>query len=493
MPSGTNHYVKLGVPRDATPEEIRSAYFEAARRMHPDANPDPDAQELFIQIQDAYEVLSNPEKRAQYETILPPPDITPPQISQTIQFSRSCLPRLMEAQLIYVLVELTSIPDPTVNIAPPLNLCLVLDCSTSMQGPRMDMVKSNAIQLLRQMKPQDTISIVTFSDRAEVLIPATRVSDLSRMEGRINQLQTGGGTEIYHGLETGLAQIHRNLSGSFINHMIMLTDGRTYGDEEACLQLAEQAASLGVGISGLGIGHEWNDVFLDKLASSGGGSSMYISAPKELHKFLEQKYNNLGRVYAEQVTLDFQSDENVELRCVFRLQPEAAPLPVTSPIRVGNIQQFNSLSLLMEFKVQNITDRMKEIHLAEGRIKMEIPIRTIPTARIHLSLSRPVVWNAEPEPPPRTIIQALSRLTLYRLQEKAREEVAEGNIAKATRHLHYLATHLLSQGERELAHTVLVEADHIQQNHQFSKEGDKRIKYGTRALMLPPGLESKRP
>jgi len=357
----------------------------------------------------------------------------------------------------------------------------------------MDMVKSNAIQLLRQMKPQDTVSIVTFNDRAEVLIPATRVSDLTRIEARINQLQTGGGTEIFHGLETGLAQIHRNLSGSTINHLIMLTDGRTYGDEEACLQLAEQAASQGIGLSGLGIGHEWNDAFLDKLASSSGGSSMYISAPKELHKFLEQKYSNLGRVYAEQVTLDFESDANVDLRYVFRLQPEAAPLSITSPIRAGNIQQFNSLTLLLEFKVNNVTDRTKEVILAHGRIKMEIPTRAIPTARTLLNMSRPVVWDAEPEPPPHTIIQALSKLTLYRLQEKAREEVAEGNITQATRHLHYLATHLLSQGERELAHTVLIEADHIHQNQQFSKEGDKRIKYGTRALMLPPGLESKKP
>jgi Ca-activated chloride channel family protein len=71
--------------------------------------------------------------------------------------------------------------------------------------------------------------------------------------------------------------------------------------------------------------------------------------------------------------------------------------------------------------------------------------------------------------------------------------VAAGEIGKATRHLQYLATHLLAHGERDLAHTVLVEAEHIHQTNQFSKEGDKRIKYGTRALLLPPGLESDQP
>ena len=47
----------------------------------------------------------------------------------------------------------------------------------------------------------------------------------------------------------------------------------------------------------------------------------------------------------------------------------------------------------------------------------------------------------------------------------------------------------LSQGERELAHTVLLEADHIQKAKQYSKEGDKKIKYGTRALLLTSGRE----
>ena len=60
-------------------------------------------------------------------------------------------------------------------------------------------------------------------------------------------------------------------------------------------------------------------------------------------------------------------------------------------------------------------------------------------------------------------------------------------------HLQYLATHLLAEGDRELAHTVLVEAEHIQQSHRFSQEGDKRIKYGTRALLLLPGPEQNQP
>jgi hypothetical protein len=48
-----------------------------------------------------------------------------------------------------------------------------------------------------------------------------------------------------------------------------------------------------------------------------------------------------------------------------------------------------------------------------------------------------------------------------------------------------MATHLLAQGERSLAKTVLLEAENIQKQKAFSENGEKQIKFGTRALLLP--------
>jgi Ca-activated chloride channel family protein len=487
-----NLYNLLKVPKDATGDEIRKAYFEAARRLHPDANPDPKAAELFIQIQEAYETLVDSTRRQRYDESIGATGPLDPSVSMNLIYSRAVLPVLKEPQLVYVLLELISTAEQGLADTQALNLCLLIDRSTSMQGARMDMVKANAVQMMRQMKKNDVLSIVTFSDRAEVLLPATMGPDVARLEAKISMIMTGGGTEILQGLEAGVAEVRRHLNQGCINHIILLTDGNTYGDEPACVEIANACAAQGIGISGLGIGHEWNDDFLDKLATISGGSSMYISAPKDLHKHMDSKFSHLTRIYAENVALELELEPNVELTYAFRIMPESGQLDRQPPIRMGNLVYTKTLTVLLELLVKSIPDSAKPLTLGSGRVKMDIPSRTITTARLPVQFSRPVGGGRLHEPPHPAILQAMSRLTFYRMQERARQEVTAKNFTEATRHLQYLATHLLAEGERDLAHTVLVEAEHIQQTNQFSKEGDKRIKYGTRALLLPPGSEFKK-
>jgi len=484
-PDQKDYYATLGITRDASQEDIKRAYFQAAQKLHPDKNTAAGETELFMGVQQAYEVLSNPKRRALYDATLPPQEKIDLPYRYKLIYSRPNLVHLDEPQMLYLIVELESPMEGRRTLSPPLNVCLVLDRSTSMKGEKMDVVKSTAIQVLRSLRPQDILSVVTFSDRAEVIIPAAYHQERTRLEARIQMIQPSGATEIYQGLEAGVKEVMRSIDSKRINHIILLTDGHTYGDEQLCLTLASKVAEHGIGISAMGIGQEWNDIFLDVLATRTGGSSTFISEPQEIKRLLLEKFNALAQTYADDITLELNSLEGVELSYGFRLQPDPAPVNLDDqPMHLGSILQDTSTRLIFEYIIQPKAVKSENLTFMDGTLNVTIAARPLPVPPLRMKLQRPVSNQPESDPPPKEVVQALSRLMLFRMQERARKEIDKGNIDLATRQLQTLAANLLSQGERSLAQTIMLEVDHLQNKNTLSAEGGKKINYGTRALFL---------
>ncbi len=492
-PQKQDYYSILGVARNASQEEIKRAYFEAAQRLHPDRNTAAGETELFLGVQQAYEALSNPARRLQYDATLPPEEKIKLPYEYNLTYSRSSLIHMEEPQMLYVILEMQAPVESRRAPAPPLNVCIVLDRSTSMSGEKMDVVKASAIQILRNLRQQDILSVVTFSDRAEVIIPAAyHQDDRARLEARIQMIQPAGGTEIFQGLEAGAKEVMRSLDSKRLNHIILLTDGQTYGDEQLCLELASQLGARGVGVSAMGIGMEWNDVFLDVLATRTGGSSAYIAEPQDIKKLLLEKFNALAQVYAEEVNLITEPVEGIQLSYMFRLQPDPGLIVMDeSTLRLGPILQDTSTRVIFEYIIHPTAVKSDTAIVLDGMLKASISSTPLPVPSFRMRLQRPVLDKAEADSPPAEIVQALSRLMLYRMQERARAEIEKGNIEAGTRQLQALAANLMTQGERSLARTIAWEVDRLQQDKGISAEGGKKIKYGTRALFLaPPKKES---
>jgi Ca-activated chloride channel family protein len=480
-------YNILKIPRDAAPDDVRQAYFEAARKYHPDVNANPEASELFLKIQDAYDVLSHKERRRRYDLSLQVDEPIAPDVKLELQYGRPELLNVSEPQLVYIIGDLRTTLDEAQVRRTPLNLNLTIDRSTSMNGPRLDMVKANINSLLKILQPDDILSVVAFSDKADVIVPPTRLGDDEKIRRKIAGISASGSTEIFQGLVAGISEAKRHLRPNYINHLILLTDGHTYGDEAACLRIGEECAELGIGISGVGIGADWNDEFLDRLSNLGGSSCHFLTGEDDLEIFLIAKLNLFKKIYAERVALDLELEDGVELRYAFQISPENGPITTGNRMHIGVISFGMPCRFALELLVKSTPKAGMSKRLVRGKIMMEVLSRKIPYAKLQFQSKLPVSGDPSQSLVNRDVLQDISHVMLYRMQERARSEIKDGDFTNGTRHLQSFATNLYSQGEQEFAHSVLREAEFIQGNRRYTEEGEKRIKYHTRALLTPPG------
>jgi Ca-activated chloride channel family protein len=158
-------------------------------------------------------------------------------------------------------------------------------------------------------------------------------------------------------------------------------------------------------------------------------------------------------------------------------------MPLDSPLFLGTIPTETSLSVMLEFELDASQLHGGDLVLLDGELRLNIPSRTNPTAKAKIRLSRPVVDMDEDEGPAQTLINAISKLSMYRIQEQARHDIEAGDLVGAAKKMRMLATQLLSSGHKGLAKTVLLAADEIKENGRFGEKHGKQIKYGTRALI----------
>lgn len=483
-------YAILGLTPDATTEDIKAAYRRAARRLHPDVNQhNPGATVQFQDITTSYELLLDERKRSAYlDSAKNNRPSSSGFIFRVTPSKRAVVP-LPETQVVYLLAEIipdTRDPIATFKRESRLNLALVLDRSSSMAGIRLEKVKVAAHQIIDQLTPKDIFSVVAFNDFGEVIIAATPVNDKPALKARVSMMVASGSTEMFQGLSLGVDEVRKYLAPRLVNHVILLTDGATYGDEHKCLDLAKQAAAQGISISAMGLGQEWNDKFLDNLASMTGGHSSYVNTSSAVVRFLNDHVRNLANVYAERIQLSVAPDPDVRLESAFKLAPNPQPLSVdTGFIPLGSLQINRTISVLLQLELPpNAKEGFRSIArlVAQGDIFLE---------RIHkfqgiTDISLEINANPPVEDPPTSILDALGKLTLYRMQERAQEAMDRGDSQEATRRLQILGTRLTEMGEPELGAQALAEARNVSKTNMLSDQGRKSLKYTTRFLLAPP-------
>ena len=390
-------------------------------------------------------------------------------------------------QLLYLLADIR----PPQHVRPkdnmPLNISLVIDKSTSMKGERINKVRAAAAHIIEKLSTQDYISIVSFADRADVIVPSTQPTSPRDLLSRLNGISPSGGTEIFQGLAASYREVAKVELNKYVNHIILLTDGQTYGDSKLCLELAEKAAQLGIGISGFGIGDEWNDRFLDDLASFSGGQSGYIQEPEQIIHLLRQRIQSLGTLYASNAQINFDLPKNFGVRKVYKLTPFFQPLKLNqNVVSAGAIESRIPLGILAEIEVSGLTSQ-SEISIPI-EIKAQIPDATPPGFSLRLSHNISSS-NEDGGQMPDAIIQAVRMLNLYRMNENIWQDMDDGNSKNLVKRMDLLTRRFEEAGMDQLANNIRHSTRMFQAGDKLNAGDRLEIKYGTR-VQLTTTLQS---
>lgn len=206
----------------------------------------------------------------------------------------------------------------------PLNLCLILDRSGSMEGPPMDYMKRACGYVVDLLEPSDVLSIVAFEERAEVIMPARRVVNKTLIKEHINRLEVGNTTNLYDGIAMGASQIASVASAGYVNRALLFTDGEpTAGNKDfhsIVGQVAEQK-SRGITVTALGFGMEYNEELLAGIARQSGGNYYYITRPELIPEIFRKELETLMNVVARNIRMRVQMSRWVQVRQVFGKLP----------------------------------------------------------------------------------------------------------------------------------------------------------------------------
>lgn len=198
----------------------------------------------------------------------------------------------------------------------PVNIALVLDQSGSMSGEKIARARDAAMMVVDFLEPDDIVSVVTYDDTVNVVVPATRISDKQMIKNRIRSIRSGGSTALFAGVVKGADEVRKFFSRQRVNRVILLSDGLANVGPSSTQELGELGMSLGrdaISVTTIGLGLGYNEDLMTQLASYSDGNHAFVENAYDLNRVFESEFGDVLSVVAQEVY--------VEIHCAPGIRP----------------------------------------------------------------------------------------------------------------------------------------------------------------------------
>ncbi|HEY9739358.1 MAG TPA: VWA domain-containing protein [Coleofasciculaceae cyanobacterium] len=371
----------------------------------------------------------------------------------------------------------------------PLNLCLVLDHSGSMNGRPLETVKKAAVNLVERLNPGDRISVVAFDHRAKVLVKNQVINDLDNVIKQIKRLSADGGTAIDEGLKLGIEEVAKGKQDT-VSQVFLLTDGENeHGDNKRCLKLAELAPEYKLTLNTLGFGANWNQDILEKIADVGGGTLSYIEHPEQAVDEFARLFQRAQSVQLTNAYLLFDLMPKVrlaELKPLAQVAPDTIELPVQQEgdrfvVRLGDLMTDSERIILANLYIGQLSVGRQTI--ASVQVRYDDPALGKEALLTELVPVEADVQGAYQPAPNAEVQKSILALAKYRQTQIAETKLQQGDRAGAATMLQTAAKTAIQMGDQGAATVLQTNATRLEAGEELSEADRKKTRIVSKTIL----------
>jgi Ca-activated chloride channel family protein len=352
---------------------------------------------------------------------------------------------------------------------------------------KIDYVSEALIAVSEYLRPSDFFSLIAFASRAVLQIPMTSGAERSKLVQSARDLEylhLGDETWMAEGLSLAYSEVREKQKAKIASRVILLTDGFTQ-DVKECYAWARRARKIGLAITTMGLGVEFNEDLLIPIAEMTGGNAYYIETPDQIPDAFRQELGAALGVIYRNLKLHLKPSAGVGLRRVHRVLPE-----------LGNVEQDSSTdgghtcflghydpgvhpTFLLEIALppwSEGTYRLASVGLSWDGDNGNGAVRSIPLEIvIQMQRSPAATLNSR-------VMDIVDKVGAFKFGNYALEHAHNSDRTSAVKRLQKAASRLVDVGEPTLAVEMERMADVLQKQGQLDSNATKRLRYDTRRI-----------
>ncbi|MCH4828655.1 VWA domain-containing protein [Flavobacterium columnare] len=201
------------------------------------------------------------------------------------------------------------------NNLPPSNIVFLIDVSGSMEEEnKLPLLKESMKILVKELRPQDKISMVVYAGAAGMILPPTSGNEKNKIMNALDKLTAGGSTAGGEGIELAYKIAEENFIKEGNNRIVLATDGDFnvgVSTDKEMEHLIERKRKTGIFLTCLGYGMgNYKDSKMETLANKGNGNYAYIDNMQEATRFLGKEFNGSMFTIAKDVKIQIEFNPN---------------------------------------------------------------------------------------------------------------------------------------------------------------------------------------